>query len=120
MTSLKEMEPPLRLRGRALRGSCEANERGSQSRRTPAGRERETDLDGSVLKLEVEENLHVDETLPEFSVDGSEEVERQRELEDELVDHDKIADRHGAWKKRIRLCQSLDSEEEEITVCAHL
>ena len=48
---------------------------------------------------EVEENLHVEQTLPHLTVHRSEEVERQRELEDELVHHDEVADRHRAFMK---------------------
>jgi hypothetical protein len=51
-------------------------------------------LDGNAQILDVEHDLHVDEALAKLSVDGAEEVERKRELEDELVDHDEVADRH--------------------------
>ena len=50
----------------------------------------------SMLRLKVEENFHVEKALADFAVDGAEEVEREGELEDELVDHDEVADRHRA------------------------
>lgn len=56
-------------------------------------------LDRHVLALDAEEDVHVDQTLPELAVHRPEEVERERKLEDELVDHDEIADRHSACKK---------------------
>jgi hypothetical protein len=43
--------------------------------------------------LQVEEGFHVDEGLAEFAIHGTKEIEWDRELENELVDHDKVA--HG-------------------------
>lgn len=53
-------------------------------------------LDLDLNTLEIEHGLHIDETLSELTVDRTEEVERQGELEDELVDHDEVTNRHGA------------------------
>lgn len=49
-------------------------------------------FDGDILFLQVEEGFHVKETLAEFAVDAAEEVEGNGELEDELIDHDEVAD----------------------------
>ena len=42
--------------------------------------------------LQVEEGFHVEQALAEFAVYAAEEVEGDAELEDELIDHDEIAD----------------------------
>jgi hypothetical protein len=44
--------------------------------------------------LKVEHDLHVYQTLAQLSVDSAQEVERQRQLEDELIDHDEISNSH--------------------------
>ena len=47
-----------------------------------------------VVLAEAEEDLHVEEVLSHLAVEGAEEVEREGELVDELVDHDEVADGH--------------------------
>lgn len=52
--------------------------------------------DVDVHLLQVEERLHVEQALAQFAVDAAEEVEGYAQLEDELVDHDEVADGEGA------------------------
>ena len=54
----------------------------------------ETYCDGRSNGLQIEHDFHVDQALPEFSVDSAEEVERHRQLEDKLIDHDEVTNRH--------------------------
>lgn len=53
-----------------------------------------------VLSLQVEQNLHIEETLSHLSVNRSQEVERQRQLENELVHHDEVSNSHGSYKQK--------------------
>lgn len=46
--------------------------------------------------LEIEHDLHVDQGLPKLTVNGTKEVEREGELENELVDKNEIADSHSS------------------------
>jgi hypothetical protein len=51
-------------------------------------------LSGCMFRLEIEENLHVKQALPDLAIDGTEKVERHGQLEHELVDHDQVANGH--------------------------
>ena len=54
-------------------------------------------LSGCVFRLEIKKNLHVQQTLPDLAIDGTEKVEGHGQLEHELVDHDQIANGHRAY-----------------------
>ena len=49
-----------------------------------------------VFRLEVKEYFHVKQALSHLTIDGTKEVQWQGKLEDQLIDHDQVADGHRA------------------------
>jgi hypothetical protein len=56
-----------------------------------------TNTDRSLCALQVEHDFHVDQALSELTVNSAKEIKRQAQLEHKLIDHDKIAHRHGTY-----------------------
>ncbi|CAG9941258.1 unnamed protein product [Clonostachys rosea f. rosea IK726] len=52
-------------------------------------------LDGDVDLLQVEECLHIQQTLAQLAIDGSEEIEGHGELEHQLVHHHQVTNSQG-------------------------
>lgn len=52
-----------------------------------------------VLRREVEQDLHVKKALSHLAIDGAEEVERKRQLEDQLVHHDEVTNSHSTYAR---------------------
>jgi hypothetical protein len=50
-----------------------------------------------ILFTNLEQDLHVEQVLPRLTIDGAQEVQRQRKLEYKLIDHDQVADGHRTW-----------------------
>jgi hypothetical protein len=90
-TFSKDICPPESVRGFASGGSCGLD---LAEKLHDEGRE---NLSGCVFGLEIEENLHVQQTLPDLAIDGAEKVERHGQLEYELVDHYQIANGHRPY-----------------------
>lgn len=49
-----------------------------------------------MLSLEIEQYFHVKQALSHFAIDCPKEVQRKRQLEDKLINHDQITNGHSA------------------------
>ena len=59
-------------------------------------------LESGFEEEQVEHVAHVDERLAHLAVDGAEEVERHREVQEEAVDHHEVADGHAACEASVK------------------
>jgi len=51
-----------------------------------------------VLGLDVKQDFHIQQTLPQFSIHCSQEVEWQGKLKHKLIDHYEITNSHGSYE----------------------
>ena len=93
LTLSKVMEPPFKTRSLAPTLSYDRYQRWSRRLqcRYPYFRRR-------VLSLDIKQDFHIQQALPQFPVHRSQEVEWQGKLEDKLIDHHKISHSHGSYE----------------------
>ena len=61
-------------------------------------------------------DFHVHQALPKFTIHRAEEIEREGELENELIDHDEVSDCHcacGAWRRGVSGIDLLNTRTEK-------
>jgi hypothetical protein len=72
-------------------------------------------LGRGVLFSQFEQDFHVEQILSHLPIYRAKKIERQRQLEDQLINHDKVAHRHRAFLQVRSSLAYIEEEDEPLT-----